>query len=171
MADIKDITPVKTKDIKDYRNPEVKLNPTKESTKRRYFGIYEDYSLSNMTEKQIAEKYKLNPVHVSEILKWVASQLGNTDNKIKVRAIVDRLRIRQQDFEDFLTKKLTPKEAVLVHAELRKTDRLIAEMEGVLSTALIDMSDRRQVNMHLSDKMKGRRGGTQNQKTEAQQQE
>lgn len=135
------------------------LDPKKESTKIEYMQVYNDYTTNNLTEKQLSQRYNYTPQHISSILKWCVTQLDGTDQQTKTKALIDKLRIRQQTIEAELPHCKNAKEKTLVYGELRKTDSLIAQLEGMLSTALIDMSDRRQVNMSVSDSLKRRRGG------------
>lgn len=152
------IPAIKQKSVNDYRSDEL-LDPKKESTKVKYMEIYHDYTVGNMTEKQLAEKHEFSPDYVCEIIKWCVHQLDNMDNKSKLYAIVEKLRLRQQTIEAELGNCKTVKEKAFVWAELRKTDRLIAQLDGLLTTAIFDMSDRRSVNMSVSENIKNRRTG------------
>ena len=156
--DVKEVSieVVKDKSVGDYKSEDL-LDPQKESTKLKYMEIYHDYTVGNKTEKQLAESHGFSPDHVCRIIKWAVHQLDNLDNKSKLHGIVDKLRLRQQTIEAELPNCKTVKEKAFVWGELRKTDRLIAQLEGLLSTAIFDMSDRRSVNMTVSDQIKQNR--------------
>lgn len=154
-----EIVKVRHKSMADYKSKNVR-EPSKQSTRDLYMNFYTDYSVHGLTEKQVAEKHGVTHWYVCEGIKWAVSKLGNLDNSTKLQGLVEKLRRRQQGIELELEECENIKEKALIYGELRKTDRLVAELEGLLSTALIDLSDRRQVNMPaMNPDLSGRRKG------------
>jgi len=141
----------------DKYNSDKTLEPKDEGTKKLYFSIYEEYVLGHSSEKELAEKYEYSIYHISRIIKWVVTQLGEPDPDVQLRSMVDGLKMRQQEIEVILSKTSKIVEKVELWKELRRIDTLIARLQGLLSPVLIDMSDRRQVTV-VTNKLSRREG-------------
>jgi len=144
---------------KDKYQSEKLLTPRDEGTKELYFKIYEEYVMGHLTEKQLADKYGYTVYHVSRIIKWVTFQLGDPDPDAQLRVMIDKLKLRQQEMEIELQNAKTSQDKVLLWQEMRRTDTLIAKLQGLLSNSLIDMSDRRQINVLMNKVITERRAG------------
>ena len=148
------------KDIrKDKYNSTKTLNPKSQADKDKYFKIYEKYITSHLTEKQLAEEYDYTLYHISRIIKWVTFEIGDIDPDAQLRVMIDKLKMRQQTQELELKSAKTTSDKTKVWKAMLQIDRLLSQLEGLLSTALIDMSDKRQVNVLMNDNFQ-RRSGT-----------
>lgn len=145
----------------DNYSSEPALNPQNESTKLKYIKIYKDYSLGSLTYRQLAEKYNMTFQYINEIIKWVVFQMKDKaiGRDEKLQALVDDIRERKQtlkDLEEMLRMKLkdgkiSSREYTDICREIRMSDKLEAQLEGLLSTALIDQSDKRQITVITND--------------------
>ena len=133
-----------------YNSPNM-LSPQDEGTKKAYFQVYEDYVIMHMTEKQIAERYGYSVSHVSRILKWVTMQLGEVDPDVQQRVMIDKLKMREQEIEQEIQNTSDIKTKRLLWIEMRQTDTLIAKLQGVLTTAVVDKSDRRSIQIFTGE--------------------
>ena len=156
-------------DPKHYKPNKYDLHPKREDTKQRYLRIYEDFVFNTMTQRELAKKHKIPAQHVNRILKWAVSEYYNEiDPKIYREVFTNKLGKRSKQLEKMMKKgfKLNNGEVIsasnvyelmAIIRELRLNDRLMAQAQGVLSTALVDKSDKRTINVMVKDL--GRRGG------------
>jgi len=135
----------------DKYHSETTLDPKDKGTQELYFKIYEEYVLTHSSEKALAEKYGYSISHISRIIKWVVMQLGDPDPSVQLRSMIDNLKARQQDIELELQQTQNTQDKVSLWQELRRIDKLIAQLQGLLSTPLIDLSDRRQVTIVMNN--------------------
>ena len=156
--------------IEKYKTKTFKDIPKTEATKQKWLKIYTDYAQGAFTERQLAEKYNLEPTYVSRVIKWCVFYLNKkTDPKTYRQILLDRLRVRNQTLEKYLKgdERIKPSEIrdiTLLMKELRLNDKLIAQVQGILKDGVnIDKSDRRKVVVVTKDL--GRRTGAPEPKT------
>jgi hypothetical protein len=150
------------KDIrKDKYNSNALLDPKSQADKDKYFRIYDDYVTSHSTMKQLAEKYGYGLHHTSRIIKWVTFQIGDPDPDAGLQVMIDNLKTRKQKLEALINKTGSVDDKIKIYRTLNSTDKLLSQIEGLLSSALIDMSDRRQVHVKMNDGLQRRSGAPQ----------
>lgn len=148
------------KDIrKDKYNSTALINPKSQAVKDRYFKMYEDYVTSHLTMGDLAEKYKIQIYQAGKIIKWVTFQIGDTDPDAALQVMVDNLKKRKQKVTGLLAECNSIKEKIKVYRTLTSIDKVLAKVEGLMSDSLIDMSDRRQINVKMNEGLARRTGG------------
>lgn len=124
----------KTLDIDRYTESDHDLDPQKESTKSFYMQIFTEYSVGNLTQKELAEKHKINYNHVNRIIKWAVNQLGETDHSVYLAASLEFVNNQIKDVTKLLEECGNVKEKLKVHAEKRLLVDLRAKLQGLLKT-------------------------------------
>lgn len=132
--------------IEEYRTPKNNITAASEETRQRYFIIYEDYIRNFKTELQIAKEYGYTPSHVCRIIKWCTQQFGQVTKKQRFREMFDRLAKSLQRLEKMYRNEEATGRKIQVMGEMRRTMKLLAQVEGLLVQApKVDNSDRRKV--------------------------
>ena len=148
-----------------YRSDKVFVKPTSESTKQFYLSLYKEYSKGHLTEQEIADKHNLTRQHVNKIIKWAVYYLNSGMNeKVYKRVMLDNLKETEREIRDYMEgrKAIKPeafKDIMLGIRELRLNNKIIAQIQGILSNAKVDMSDRRKITVVTNDLGRRRRGG------------
>ena len=144
---------------KEKYNSKAKLDPKTRHTKNKYFKVYEEYVTNCMTEKQLAEKFKTSIYHISRMIKWVTLEIGDPDPDAQLRVTIDKLLIRQQEMNTVYKTANNVDEKAKIWKALLQVDRLLSQLQSLLNTALIDMSDKRnQVVVNMNENFQRRIG-------------
>jgi len=139
-----------TRDITSYRSSALET-PKSDATKRKWLNIYYDYANNALTEMQLAEQYGLCYSSVSKIIKWAVHHLHKEqDPKVYKAIILDRLRHRQQELDQLKKEATETRDKVLTYREQRLNDRLIAQVQSILSKDTDD-SGNVQVNVQINN--------------------
>lgn len=133
------------------------LTPTKRD-KIKYFKIFEEYVVDYKSQKQLAEAWDLSYEHVSRIIKWCTQEIGEIEPAEELNITLEQLKRRSQDILIEIKKTKELKLKVLCWQELRKIDMLKAKLNGTLSNALVDMSEKKVVNVNLNSGFDRRTG-------------
>ena len=142
----------------DKYNSEKLLQPKSRKIKEKYFEIYENYVVGGFTERQLSKMFNLSLDHVSRIIKWVVFETDKGDLDVYLKTMIDRLSYQLQELSADIAQSQTIKEKTYVRGEYRRTLKLLAQIQRVLTNDVnIDLSDRRQINMNTPNV--GRRTG------------
>lgn len=150
-------------DIKDIRidkyNSKNILQPKSEADKNKYMNIYIEYISNKCTEIDLAKKYDYSIVHISRIIKWAAFQMGEQDPSTDLRALVDSISLRIKHIQNEIdTSKDIEAKTKLWNVQL-KCERLKSQLQGLVSSALIDMSNNsKTVNVQMNPELNRRSG-------------
>jgi hypothetical protein len=146
------------KDIrKDKYRSENILKPKSRAEHDKYMKIYVDYVSSKSTQIELAKKYAMSHVHINRIIKYAVHQMGDIDQSAELRALVDGLEVRKTKIQAEIEGSLEVDEKAKLWIIMNKTDKLLAQLKGLLSTAIIDMSDNREVHVQMHPELENNR--------------
>jgi len=136
---------MKSLDKSKYTSPP-RIQPKDKATQELYYQIYQDYTMMHMTEKQITDKYGYSDIStVSHIIKWVVFQIDELDSNSNVQIMIDKSKMRQQEIEACLMDIKSAKVKVQLWGELRRIDMFIAKLQGLMSNALVDIDNSKNI--------------------------
>jgi hypothetical protein len=126
------------------------LEPKTRQTKDKYLRIYETYVLGHLTQKQVAEKFKMHPQYVGKIIKWACFYLSGPKNKeVYKQTLEDSLSYQLQKLEEILSRAKDGgriKDELAVLAEIRRTHRLLGQVRSVIKEIGEDVN-KQQINI------------------------
>jgi hypothetical protein len=161
ITEVRDIVKGKMRDINPdkYKSPST-LHPSKKD-QVKYFKIFEEYTVDYKTQKQLSIDYDMSHEHINRIIKWCTLEIGEVEPTVELNVTLEQLKRRSQEIKALVKTTEDIKEKILCYQEMRKIDQLRAKLNGTLSTALIDMSDKRTVNVKVNSEFSNdRRSGS-----------
>lgn len=146
------------KDIrKDKYNSDKLWEPESDAAKNKCFKIYQEYIMTDKTYKQLSDEFDYTLTHISRMVKWVTFQIGDIDANTEVKATIDSLKLRKQKMQKVLDTTQIVNEKSKIWNSMLKVDKVIAQLQGSMSSASVQINDnRKQTNVLMNDEFQRR---------------
>jgi hypothetical protein len=116
-----------------YRSTRLPYVPKTSKLKAKFFKMFEDYSTGCLTLRQVGERYGCSLNYAGSAIKWAAFEMNKADKEVWFQGTIDRLTNTMRELRGELDKAKGTRERLWVWAEIRRTQAMLAKMQGLMA--------------------------------------